>query len=671
MTAVFFISRISPNFVGKTAMKQPISFLLLLYFGVMLSGMAISKPSYTSLYAGEDHFLHLKQQEVLTGKNMEAQLIHFWFFGGDLPNNTPLESIDPTFNMVEGAVITYHSALAGYPFDPEHPNWRKASMERRNAPTAINYRPQGNSWIPYEESGMRGIQVRQPFTGDGGENTLFIHIPTTGYEDIMVSFAAKDQGDNENLMAAERLLIDYALEQDGPWLTSGLEETELDLLHEVYQLFAIDMSGITEANDNPYLVLRIRFDVPDPDLDEGDRVAFNNFSVDGIPLIEPDTYTVTFVVQDISGQPIPNAVITLGPVTNDLGEYIFEDVMPGNYPYLVAAPGFENASGTITLIDSDVTETVIMTESDNGIPDDLELVHFWFFGGDLPNDTPLEQIAPVFDLTGGAMISYHSALAGYPFDEDHPNWRKASLERRNRPTEINYRPEGNEGTAYEDAGMRAIQVRQPFIGDAGENTLYLHAPTTAWRNPVLSFAAKDNGESAEVMAAEDLVIDYAIDDSGQWHTEGMSTVTYPLLFEQYQLFVVNFSDIDEANDNPHFTVRIRFDGPNLELDNGDRVVFNNFALDAKPLDDPNNTFNPEMPHLTVSPNPAGDYLHIDTDEPGLIISVFNLSGNLIHREKMAGKRLTLDTTQFRPGMYIIRATSPTTRQTRKLRVIIL
>ncbi|TVR39024.1 MAG: T9SS C-terminal target domain-containing protein [Bacteroidia bacterium] len=652
-------------------MKQLVSFLLLLHFGVMLSGMAISKPSYTDLYAGEDHILSLKQHEVLTGKDIEAQLIHFWFFGGDLPNNTPLESIDPTFNMVEGAVITYHSALAGYPFNPDHPNWRKASLERRNAPTPINYRPQGNSWIPYAESGMRGIQVRQPFTGDGGENTLFLHIPTTGYEDIMVRFAAIDQGEDENLMAAEKLLIDYALEEDGPWLTAGLEETELDLLHEIYQLYEIDLSAIAATNDNPDLVVRIRFDVPDPELDEGDRVAFNNIGVDGIPLTEPDTHTVTFVVQDISGQSIPNAVITLGPVTNDLGDYVFEDVMPGNYPYLIAAPGFHNASGNIAVVDGDVTETVIMIAEDDIIPDDLVLVHYWFFGGNLPNDTPLEQIAPVFDLTGGAMITYHSSLAGYPFDEDHPNWRKASLERRNRPTDMNYRPDGNDGTAYEDAGMRAIQVRQPFIGDAGENTLYVHVPTTAYRHPVLSFAAKDNGESAEVMAAEDLVIDYAIDDSGQWHTEGMGTVTYPLLFEQYQLFVVNFSGIDEANDNPHFTVRIRFDGPNLELDNGDRVVFNNFALDAKPMDDPNNTFNPERPNLSVNPNPASDYLNIDTDEQGLIISVHDLSGNLILRKQMSGKKLTLDTTPFRPGMYIIRATSTTTRQTRDVRVIIL
>ncbi len=95
----------------------------------------------------------------------EHELVHFWYFGDYLENNTPFETIDPTFHQVEGALISYHSALAGYPFDPEHENWRKASLERRNRPTEINYRPQGNNWEPYDEDDMRGVQVRQPFTG--------------------------------------------------------------------------------------------------------------------------------------------------------------------------------------------------------------------------------------------------------------------------------------------------------------------------------------------------------------------------------------------------------------------------------------------------------------------------------------------------------------------------
>ena len=626
------------------------SLLFFLFFLVSLNAGSMAKP-----------------YEVSVQKN-DAHLIHFWFFGGDLPNDTPLEQIEPTYQLVEGSMISYHSALEGYPFDPNHPNWRKASLERRNAPTALNYLPQGNGWIPYDQSGMRGIQVRQPFTGDGGENTLYLHIPTTGHEEIVVRFAAKDQGDSAELMAAEELLIDYSAGGNGSWTTEGLDETSLELLHEAYQVFEVSLSQVESANDNPDLVLRIRFDGPNMDLDQGDRVAFNNISVEGVPFEAPDKYTVTFIVQDQAGVSIPDAVITLGAVTNEMGDYVFEEVLPGQYNYIVTALGYEEVTGSLTVQDADLDHTVVMAEEPDDIPG--ELVHFWFFGGDLPNDTPLEQIVPTFNQVDNALVTYHSALAGYPFDEDHPNWRKASMERRNRPTEINYRPGGNQDIPFEDSGMRGIQVRQPFVGDAGENTLTLHLPTTGYMNPVLSFAAKDNGESETLMAAEELVIDYATEEDGPWMTSGLESPILPLLFETYQLYVLDFSGIQAVNNNPHFRVRIRFDSPNPDLDEGDRVVFNNIAMDADILDDTGITGTVNPPVFSLYPNPASQQVSIHSDETGLVITLFDLQGKALYRQPMEGQQLSVSTGHLSPGIYIIRATSTQTGQGVSQRLVI-
>ncbi len=77
-----------------------------------------------------------------------------------------------------------------------------------------------------------------------------------------------------------------------------------------------------------------------------------------------------------------------------------------------------------------------------------QLLFFWIFDTSLPNDLPLQQINAKFQLSGDGLIHYHSALLDYPFYAGHPNWRKASMERRNTPTEINYRPEGNNGVSY-------------------------------------------------------------------------------------------------------------------------------------------------------------------------------------------------------------------------------
>jgi hypothetical protein len=209
----------------------------------------------------------------------QSTLIHFWYFNDSIPNNIPLEELDAFYSVTEEtSSIEYHSALAGYPFDSADPNWRKASMERRNAPTEINYRPIANSGMPYDAEQMRGIQIRQPFTGDGGENTLFFHLPTSGYEDILFSFAAMDEG------AAESLIIEYSVEDIPVWTTDGMQQTIFPLINE-YQLYTINFSpagdNISSVNDNPYFKIRIRFDGDFMEVDDGNRVTFNNISLDG------------------------------------------------------------------------------------------------------------------------------------------------------------------------------------------------------------------------------------------------------------------------------------------------------------------------------------------------------------------------------------------------------
>jgi hypothetical protein len=205
----------------------------------------------------------------------QENLIHFWVFDRDLPNDTPLTAIESRFSVMENGLLTYHSALEGYPFDEDHPNWRKASMERRNAPTPLNYRPNGNNGIPFDQANMRAIQIKQPFTGDGGENTLYFELPTSGFENIVFSFAAIDEG------AADALLIDYNVEASGTNFTSeGLTQTSFNL-GIFYQLYQIDFSSIIETRNNPHFRVRIRFAGSDMGAEEGNRVTFNNFALDG------------------------------------------------------------------------------------------------------------------------------------------------------------------------------------------------------------------------------------------------------------------------------------------------------------------------------------------------------------------------------------------------------
>ena len=208
-------------------------------------------------------------------------LKYFWYFSDDLPNNTPLEVIESTWSMKNPARIEFKSAFDGYPFEEDHPTWRMASMERRNRPTELNYRPKANKGNEYSESDMRALQIRQPFRDGNRENSLIFHLPTKGFENVTFSFAAMDEG------AANRLLIDYSVSRDEPdWINTGLENPN-PALSDSYSLYKFDFSLIEETNDNSDFKIRIRFDGDDMTADNGDRVTFNNISFESAGAIMP------------------------------------------------------------------------------------------------------------------------------------------------------------------------------------------------------------------------------------------------------------------------------------------------------------------------------------------------------------------------------------------------
>lgn len=204
-----------------------------------------------------------------------SEPIYNWFMGTAIPNDTPLLSLNTTFNEGPEAFISYQSCFLGYPFDNTHPNWRKGSMERRNSPTALNYIPEANGGAPYSASAMRGLQITQPFQNEGLENTMVFNINTDDYKDIIFAAAVKDEG------AATGIAIDYSVAEGTPlWTTEGLTSSTFALTGE-YQVMQFDFTSVVGVNNNPSFKIRLRFMGPDLTADNGDRVTFNNISVHG------------------------------------------------------------------------------------------------------------------------------------------------------------------------------------------------------------------------------------------------------------------------------------------------------------------------------------------------------------------------------------------------------
>jgi len=264
------------------------------------SGASVSPEAEITIIPNTN--IQLTAHFIPSEETAEEAPIYFWVMNNSVPNDTALTQINASFEVPAEGLLRFESCLEGYPFDSSHPNWRKASMERRNSPTILNYIPEANNDLPFESANMRGLQIKQPFQQNGLENQLIFEFSSFGYKDILFGFAAKDEN------AADAILIDYSISENTPiWTTNGLTSTSLNLSDE-YQLYEVDFSSIEAVNNNPNLKIRIRFEGQNMTQDNGDRVTFNNFSVKGTP----ETFAI--------GDPTPTLQFNIypNPVSEEL-----------------------------------------------------------------------------------------------------------------------------------------------------------------------------------------------------------------------------------------------------------------------------------------------------------------------------------------------------------------
>lgn len=297
-----------------------------------------------------------------------------------------------------------------------------------------------------------------------------------------------------------------------------------------------------------------------------------------------------------------------------------------------------------------VTANFISTE----VPATEEPIYFWMMDGNIANDTPLTNINSTFELGAEGVLSYESCLVGYPFDNTHPNWRKASMERRNSPTDINYIPEANNNLPFATANMRGLQIKQPFQNEGLENTLVFSFSTLGFEDIVFGFASKNEN------AAEGIVIDYSTDGT-TFTNAGLANSIMPLTAD-YQLFETDFSAIETVNNNANFKVRLRFYGDNLTIDNGNRVTFNNFSAKGveMPLSVPVNT----SLSFKVYPNPASEILNINHSYNEVTYTLFTIDGKIIKTGNLENQQINIIDLQI--GIYLLQLNSEGKSEVKKI-----
>jgi hypothetical protein len=372
-----------------------------------------------------------------------------------------------------------------------------------------------------------------------------------------------------------------------------------------------------------------------------------------------ETFQVDLNVSDIKEGFIKINTINIREITPGVDENPY----PWNGTYFktipvsieaIAFPGFEFShwSGDINSTNPFVlvTPTTDFQAQANfkAIENYSHLMHFWLFDENLQNDTPLQNINATYARSNtNAVINFNSSLNGYPFTDTNPSWRKASLERVNQPTPINYQSIANDEIEYNPIIMKGLQVKQPFKSGGLENNIEFAFSTVNYKDIQLSFAVASDG------AAQTLIVEYW--NGTNWISTGISSVSTSISFD-YDLKEFDFKDVAIANNNANFKIRVRFDGSNMTEDEGKRVLLNNVAIrgiDTAVLSADDFALN----RLSVYPNPTKDNIKIVSEKPINQVAIFNLFGQSIFTKKYDSENITIDVSSYAKGVYILKISS--------------
>lgn len=186
---------------------------------------------------------------------------------------------------------------------------------------------------------------------------------------------------------------------------------------------------------------------------------------------------------------------------------------------------------------------------------DYELMYYWNFN-DITNNNAL--ITPAY-TKGGASLNYQGSYFD-PVSEG---------------SEVNVRLSSEAGSA--------LRLRNP------SGAFIISVPTTGYKNVVLSYAATRTGSGSQTQT-----ISYTIDGTN-YLQNGLSQTSFSVMEDIFSLVQLNFTDIDGADNNPNFKIKIEFDEPSSQIQNGNNRI-DNITLDGIPTEEGGtNPTDPEEP----------------------------------------------------------------------------
>ncbi len=181
-------------------------------------------------------------------------------------------------------------------------------------------------------------------------------ISLTGYDDATGSINVSNAPASEDVTMVETTYSATFTVTDGTNPLSGAT-VSVNSTDKITNSSGIATFSLVNG-DYPYTVSLTDYD------NASGTININNTDVNESVTLNEATYSVTFAVTD-GADPLEGATININgsEITTSTEGLANIFLVPGDYPYLVTLNGYDDASGSVSVVSSDVTELVSMIET--------------------------------------------------------------------------------------------------------------------------------------------------------------------------------------------------------------------------------------------------------------------------------------------------------------------
>lgn len=535
---------------------------------------------------------------ITTPEDPSFELVHYWNFNAI---SSPEALIAPT-QTVGGALLTYE----GDRFDDVDDS------------SLLNVRNNDNEGD--------ALRLRNP------SGNFTIHLPTSGFEDAIFTYAVKRSGSGAQLQNV------FYTTNGTTFTQAGLENVSYGVTEE-YILRQFDFTNIPEADNNPNFKIRIEFDV-NADGDSGNS-RFDNITLDAVStgnvIIPPtsgetelfhywnfndDTDNITLITPNVGNGTLSYFGDRYDDVDgselntrnededgkglrlrNPSGDLIMNLPTTGYQNITVKFAVTRSGSGsqdfkiTYTTDGTNYIDTGI-TPTTYSISEEYELREFNFTEITNTNNNPNFKVKLSFDETSSLSDSGNSRFDNLTVEGEVDNstpqisnseFALFNYWNFNDDTDLItlLTPNVGNGTLeysgdeFDDVGGSELNARNTDEDGRGlrlrnpSGDFIMNVSSTGYKNILLQFAVTRSGSGSETFQ-----IDYSIDGENFIDT-GIDITTFTIT-EDYELLQFDFTSITEVNNNINFKVRLKFDETSATATSGNSR-FDNLTLEGDTL----------------------------------------------------------------------------------------